>query len=89
MAKNNDPYDDWGPEMLKSLLRDSLEHRNAEDFKVATRALEKKYKKGKDPEKGTKIVMNEVRRYLIHNYVKLGTDFAEVLSGFLFGRRVE
>lgn len=80
-------YSEWKQAMLVDLLQDSLENRNAEDFKAAVRALEKKYKKNKDPERAEKIVMNEVRKYLVQNYVRLGTDFANVLSEFLFGQR--
>lgn len=79
----NDPYKDWGVDMLKSLLRDSLEHRNAEDFKTAVRVIEKKYKRG------DRIVMDEVTKYLNQNAVRLGSDFADVLADVLFRDRTE
>ncbi|MBR3177305.1 hypothetical protein IKF27_00670 [Candidatus Saccharibacteria bacterium] len=83
MAKNNDPYENWGPEMLRSLLREGLEHRNAEDFKTAVRVISKKYKKGE------RIVMDEVTKYLNQNAIRLGSDFADVLAKVLFQDRTE
>ncbi len=79
----NDPYKDWGVDMLKSLLRDSLEHRNAEDFKIAVRVIEGKYKRG------DRIVMDEVAKYLKQNAIRLGSDFADVLADVLFRDRTE
>jgi len=72
----------WKQDMLIDLLRSSLESHNAEDLKEAIRVLEKKYKRGR------KIVMDEVRKYLEQNAIRIGTDFADVLAETLLGIRV-
>ena len=77
---NDNPFKDWGTEMLKSLLRDSLENRNAEDLKIAIRELDRRNRRN--------IVLKEVGKYLDKNAVALGTDFADVLAGVLLGVRV-
>ena len=79
MVSNAD-FSGWGIEMLKSLLRDSLEHRNAEDLKAAIRELDRRDRRN--------IVLREVGKYLDQNAVQLGTDFADILAEILLGMRV-
>ncbi|MDO4889118.1 MAG: hypothetical protein Q4A25_00260 [Candidatus Saccharibacteria bacterium] len=75
----NIDFSSWGIEMLKSLLRDSLENRNAEDLKAAIRELDRRNRRN--------ITLREVGKYLDQNTVKLGTDFADALAEFLLGLR--
>lgn len=73
-------FKDWGMNMLKSLLRDSLENRNAEDLKAAIRELDRRNRRN--------VIMKEVGNYLDKNAVQLGTDFADVLAEVLLGMRI-
>ena len=76
----NADFSGWGIEMLKSLLRDSLENRNADDLKAAIRELDRRDRRN--------IVLREVGKYLDRNAIRLGTDFADVLAETLLGIRV-
>ena len=80
MADKENVFKDWGTEMLKSLLRDSLEHRNAEDLKTAIRELDRRNRRN--------VILKEVGKYLDKNAVALGTDFAEILAETLLGMRL-